>query len=185
MPQLINVSLCIFHWMVANISVISLTQKALWYEGLKSAFPNSVGCNGISRDFGSCIKMFDTVNSVGIYSFQHLGHWSLIQYQLNWFDKIISELHFSGKFSFVFTLSSLNQGLKLPAGEGTWRGSLLWSSAQTPTLSSCPWGWSTWSSGPWLAVLCSTRKESLVPWKMPKCRPCSLLPLEQWVQISC
>lgn len=172
--------------MIANISVLfHWHNRQTVLGGLKSAFPQSAGCNGITRDFGSCSKMFDTLNNVGICSFQHLGHRSLIQYQLNLFDKITSELNFSGKFSFVFILSSLNQGLKLPAGEDTWSGSSLWSSARTPTLSLCLWGSNTWSSGPWLAVLCSTRKESLVPWKMPKCKPCSLLPSEQWVQITC
>lgn len=133
---------------------------------------------------GVASKMFNTLNSIGICSYQQLQHRSLIQYQLNLFDKTVSELNFSGKFSFVFILSSLNQGLKLPAGEDTWKGSSWWSSARTPTLSLCLWGSNTWSSGPWLAVLCSTRKESLVPWKMPKCKPCSLLPSEQWVQIA-
>lgn len=75
------------------------------YEGLKSAFAKSVGYNGITRDLGGCIKMFDTLNSVGICSFQHLGSRSLIQYQLNLFDKSISDFNFSGKISFIFMIS--------------------------------------------------------------------------------
>lgn len=128
--------------------------------------------------------MFVTLNSVGICSFQQLGQISNpIPAQFIWQHCIrASFLRQTQLCSYPF---SLNQGLKLPAGEGTWRGSLLWNSGRTLTPSSCPWGSNTWSSGPWLAALCSTRKESLVPWKMPKCKPCSLLPSEQWVQITC
>lgn len=49
------------------------------------------------------IKIFDAPCG-GLLSFQHLGHSSLVQSQVNWCYKVIPELNFAGKFNFIFIL---------------------------------------------------------------------------------
>lgn len=87
--------------------------------------PKTAKCNGISRDEAHYMNLRCFIrNNVGICLACSIWNSFLIQCQVDLFYKIVSELSFADKINYFYPFLII-QGLKLLAGEDTWRGYLL------------------------------------------------------------